>query len=206
VTILVGVPVFRIPDLVIRCLLSLVYTKSDVLVIDNAADLDVKMVLRDFPSVNVIKNQVNGYCNGAWNQILEYGLEKKYDIIGLGSSDAELLPGWCERLQERAENFHDEIWIPSLKGEEEVKYADSIAGYFSFLPRRAAKFVYPIPVSLRHWFGDQYMFEKLRRNGWKTAVLPSVKAIHQQSAVTCSTPEAYKVIEQDIIEWGRLGL
>lgn len=200
--LIVGVPVFRIPDLVRRCLTSLADSPADILVVDNAADLDVKAVLGEFSGkIQVITNATNTFCNGAWNKIMEYGLLQGYDLIGLGSSDAELLPGWHEALQQRMNCFSDEVWIPSLREGADVEYADSVAGYFSFLPRAAVKLVYPIPAGLKHWFGDQYMFEKLRRSGWKTAVLQSVKARHQQSAVTAATSEAYAVIEQDKLAW-----
>ena len=135
---------------------------------------------------------------------MEYGLVHDYDLIGLGSSDAELLPGWYAALEYRLKNFSNEIWIPSLTDAVEVEYAESVAGYFSFLPRAAVHTVYPIPATLRHWFGDQYMFEKLRSMGWKTAILPSVKAKHQQSAITYRTPEAYTVIAQDAAAWKEL--
>jgi GT2 family glycosyltransferase len=202
--VLVGVPVFRVPDLVRRCLASLVGNAADIVVVDNSADADVKEVLREFP-VRTIVNETNGYCNGGWNQIMQYGLEHDYDLIGLGSSDATLSQGWCEALQIRMEQFTKEVLIPSLKETHtDAECADSVAGYFSFLPRSAVEVVYPIPRSLQHWFGDQYMFEKLRSIGWKTVVLGSVKATHEQSAITFRTPEAYQVIEKDIAAWKAL--
>jgi GT2 family glycosyltransferase len=202
--VLVGVPVFRVSELVYRCLASLVGTPADVLVIDNAADADVKHVLRQFP-IRTIVNATNEYCNGAWNQVMQHGLAQDYDLIGLGSSDAILSPGWCEALHKRMASFPNEVWIPTLKETPvDAEYADSVAGYFSFLPRAAVEIVYPIPYTLRHWFGDQYMFEKLRRNGWKTAILGSVRAVHEQSAITARTPEAYTVIEQDKVAWKEL--
>jgi hypothetical protein len=115
-------------------------------------------------------------------------------------------------LKDRANNFANEVWIPKIgptvsvldfKNAEHIE--GGIAGYFSFLPRKAAEIVYPIPSGLKHWFGDQYMFEKLRANGWKITVLDSLRAQHEQSSVTASNPEAYKVIEQDKAYWRELG-
>jgi hypothetical protein len=121
-------------------------------------------------------------------------------------------PGWYDVLKDRANNFANEVWIPKIgptvsvldfKNAEHIE--GGIAGYFSFLPRKAAEIVYPIPSGLKHWFGDQYMFEKLRANGWKITVLDSLRAQHEQSSVTASNPEAYKVIEQDKAYWRELG-
>lgn len=212
--ILVGVPFFRISGLARRCLESLVSTPATVLVIDNAADKDVKdLVANEFGGrVQTIVNQENRYCNGGWNQILEYGIQNGYDVIGLGSSDATLHPGWYDALCELSDKYKDEIWVPSIGGPvvgpdlRSIEYVHGgLAGFFTFLPRPAAEAVYPIPHTLRHWFGDQYMYETLRSKGWKVTLLNQVRAYHAQSAITVATPEAYAVIEQDKREWLLLG-
>jgi len=204
--ILVGIPVFRVPELVEKSILSLVGPTADVLVVDNASDWEVRQVIkRHKEKVKVIVSEHNTYCNGGWNLILQYGIDNGYDLIGLGSSDATLKPGWQQALRNRAEMVKDEVWVASLKDSNmEAEIVTSTAGFFNFLPLAAAKLVYPIPVTLRHWFGDQYMFEKLRDNGWKTVVLNTLQATHQQSAITCRTPEAYTVIEQDKLAWKEL--
>lgn len=204
--ILVGVPVFRVAELVERCIISLTETPADVLVVDNAADWEVKQVLKRHENkLKIITTDTNTFCNGGWNLIMEYGLSHGYDLIGLGSSDATLKAGWQEALRSRADKAKDEVWVASLvPSNQEVQVVESIAGFFNFLPRAAVELVYPIPPTIRHWFGDQYMFEKLRSKGWKTVVLNTLKATHQQSAITCRTPEAYGVIEQDKLAWKEL--
>lgn len=216
--ILVGVPVFRVPELVERCIMSLKGTPADILVVDNAADAEVKLVLRRHddsrqfkrsqnknPSIKVITTEVNTYCNGAWNVILDYGINNGYDIVALGSSDVVLKTGWYQALVNRAEKFNDEVWVPSVESApincEVQEY--NLGGFFNFLPRKAAELVYPIPRELRHWFGDTYMFNKLREKGWKICVLGSIVAHHEQSAITVRVPEAYEVIEQDKEAWSK---
>lgn len=208
--VLVGVPVFRVPDLVRDCLKSLTDTGADVLVIDNAADQDVKQLIAGFSDkITVIVNEYNMFCNGGWNQILRYGLDNEYDVIGLGSSDAVLHNGWYESIVKRFSHYEKEVVLPSI-GEpvdkpdytKADKVREGVPGFFSFLTKEAARIVYPIPSNLRHWFGDQYMFEKLRSQGWETVILQEVKAYHQQSAITFVTPEAYDIIKQDKMEWG----
>lgn len=206
--LLVGIPVFRIPDLVRRCLWSLIDTPATVLVIDNAADASVKSLLqREFTGrVEVITSPVNEYCNGGWNRVLAYGLDNNFDAIALGSSDATLRSGWYEAAVRRVAGGEKKVFVPSVSDAAvDEESTGGLAGFFIFLPRAAADLVYPIPPRLRHWFGDQYMFEKLRANGWKTVVAHDVKATHQQSAVTAATPEAYAVIEDDKRVWEEMG-
>lgn len=205
--VLCGIPCFRIAEQVGRCLGSLVSTPTDILSIDNAADEDVKQVLKHFKGrIKIIHSDVNLYCNGAWNRILEYGLDQNYDVIALGSSDVTLGNGWYDVLQARASAFLDEIWLPRIgEPSEGVEYVhEGVAGFFSFLPRKAVDIVYPIPHGLRMWFGDQYCFELLRKHGYKVTILNALKAQHEWSSVTAATPEAYAVIEQDKLEWQRL--
>ena len=208
---LVGVPIFAVPDLVRSCLSSLVRTPADVLVIDNCSPPDVRAVV-DRYKVTTIVNTVNGYCNGGWNQIMKYGLENNYDVIGLGSSDVEMHPGWYDLVTNRMSQFPNEIILPSV-GEpvQDADYTKGIevekgtAGFFTFFRREAIEQVYPIPSQIRHWFGDEYMFTKLRKLGWKTVIMPDLLAYHQWSAITAQNPEAYKVIEEDKKAWQALG-
>jgi len=207
--ILCGIPCFRLADQVLRCLLSLNCSAVDVLAIDNAADADVKQVLGTFERsgrVGIIHSPTNEYCNGGWNRILEQGINKGYDLIGIGSSDVILGSGWHEVLVSRADAVTDEVWLPRIgEPSEGVEHVHgSVAGFFTFLPRKAAELVYPIPRGLKMWFGDEWMFSKVRAAGYKVTILNALKAQHEWSSVTASTPEAYEVIEQDKIEWQRL--
>lgn len=204
--VLVGVPVFRIPSIVTRCVDSVLGTPAKVLVIDNNSDVEVKDALKTYGSrVDIITNTENKYCNGAWNQILEYGLVHKFDLIGLGT-DANLRSGWYSVVTERALHFTDEILVPRLDTPSVgVEYVTGgMPGYFSFIPRKAAEEVYPIPNAIKHWYGDQYIFDKVRDNHWKVAILGNFVAHHEFSRVTVATPEAYSVIEQDKVEWEKL--
>ncbi len=204
---LVGVPLFRVPDLVRSCLSSLVGTPATVLAIDNASDSDVKEVLQEFP-VTVVSNSSNKFCNGAWNQILEHGISFGYAVIGLGSSDAALHPGWYEAITSRFEEHPKEILVPSVREpvlnpdyHKATHPVEGVAGYFMFMTREAAQLVYPIPHTLKMWYGDEYIFSTLIKHGWKVAVLEEVGAYHQQGSITYRTPEAYEAIEQDKRAW-----
>jgi len=209
--VLVGVPVFRVPGLVQSCLSSLISTPADVLVIDNAADDDVKTLLRGFGKrVKIITNTENGYCNGGWNQILEYGISHGYDVIGLGSSDVTMHPGWYDAVVKRVQEHPREVFIPSI-GEpvpnpdtNNVFVHPNTGWFFSFLPLEAAKLVYPIPRGLKHWYGDNHMYEVLKHHGIGHVLLNEVRCYHQQGGITVKVAEANSVIAQDGIEWERL--
>jgi hypothetical protein len=200
--ILVGVPLFRVADLARRFLNSVAGTPVDIVIVDNNADADVKQVIKGFSKrATVLTSPENTFCNGGWNRIMQHALAGDYDIVGLGSSDVTMVGNWYSVLVDRWAMNLKEVWIPSLTPIPSDVYATSIAGFTSFLPRAAVEHVYPIPAGLRHWFGDQYMFEKLRRAGWSTVVPAALRAEHEWSAVTARTPEAYGVIEQDKIAW-----
>lgn len=201
--VLVGIPAFRIPCIVRSSISSLVNTPADVVVVDNAADEDVKQVLRSFqPRIHVISNSENGYCNGAWNQIMEYGLSKDYDLIALGTGTT-LRYGWYEGVCKRL-NSLNEVWLPSIGPNQADKVAVNVAGFFTFMPRAAIELVYPIPRTLKHWFGDTYMFNKLQANGWTVKIMGDVHAEHDWGKVMISNPDTYPVIEQDKEAWRKL--
>jgi GT2 family glycosyltransferase len=208
---LVGISAFRLPDIVRTSLDTIVTSPADVVVVDNAADKDVKEVIGSYGSrITTIVNDRNMYCNGAWNQIMEFGLQRDYDIIALGTGTM-LHAGWYEQIQARAKEFPKEIWLPNegkppcVPGYKEAIYTDAdVAGYFSFMPREAVQLVYPIPRTLKHWFGDKYMFDKLIANGWRIAVLRDVRANHQWGVVRVSNQDAYPTIEEDKLAWEAL--
>lgn len=204
--VLVGVPIYRVAPLAERCLDSLVDTPADILVIDNASDQSCQQVIQSFEDeIFLVRNSENRYCNPAWNQILEFGLAHDYDVIALGSSDVELDHGWYEALMARVTHKR-EVWLPAFTEPvaEEATEAENIAGAFTFLPREAAKLVYPIPEELKLWFGDEWMFTILRGLGWKTMVLNTMPAKHQQSAILSTNPKSYQIIEEDKLAWAEL--
>jgi len=192
-----------------RCLESLINTPADILAVDNAADVDVKEMLRTFGDrIKIEVSPTNEFCNGGWNRVMKYGLEHNYDVIGLGSSDAMLHPGWYHAVCGRFREYADEILVPSVREPfanpdyHKVTYiTGGLAGYYMFMTAAAVAKVYPIPAQFKHWYGDQHIFDTLRYHGWKVAVLDEVGAYHEQGSVTFRTPEAYEAIRQDTAAW-----
>lgn len=213
--ILIGIPLFRIAELAAHAIRAALDYQVDVLLIDNNADPDMKAVIdvfKEHPNISVIRNKENTFCNGAWNQILQFGIEHHYDLIGLSSSDVILPMGWAQALVYRAAKHKDEVYLPAIapvlniiSNVDSVEYVTgSVAGACTFLPPDAAKSIYPIPESLKMWFGDEWIYTILKQLGWKITILNNIQATHEQSAVTLATPEAYIRIEADKVAWPTL--
>ena len=205
--ILIGLTVYRIPQIVINALDSVVESPVDIVVVDNDAEKAVKSVLQNYGTrIHVIRNETNLYCNGGWNQILGYGLQRDYDLIGFGS--AHFHPGWYETICKRFAEYPNEVWLPEI-GEpapsqnyhRATHVAATSAGFFTFMPRAAVEKFYPIPSTLRQWFGDTYMYNRLESQGWRVMVLNDMRAYHQWSRVKDSNPIMPQVVEEDKREW-----
>lgn len=210
--LLIGLPVFRNAPMVDRCLAAIVSTPATVLVVDNAADVETKKVLNKYRDhLVIVEPGQNMNCNWAWNQALEY--VGGFDTIALGSSDVVLPPKWYEVVGERLAFHRKEILLPDVgphretlpePSSESVTVAENIAGAFSFFPREAVELAGSIPAELKFWFGDEYLFTKLREQGWKTVVLDDLKAYHDQSSSLRYEPELYRIIEEDKLAWAKI--
>lgn len=201
--VLVGMPAYKLADVVETTIMSMLNTPADVLVVDNSNDESVKQVIRRYP-VSIISNDGNRGCNGAWNQILYYGIRNGYDIIGL-NTDAALLPGWYDKLIEYMSSHPKEVVLANTGRADTPTHLFEVSGApLSFYPREAAQIAYPIPPTLIHWFGDTYMFVKLRELGWRIMVLGPLRAQHDWSRITSASPEVSPIIPQDKAEWRKL--
>src|SRR5271157_809208 len=185
--ILMATTVYRIPQIARDAIDSILnaHAPVDVLVIDNDANSDIKVLLREYEKmVHIISNDTNLYCNGAWNQILEYGLKNNYDLIGFGS--ALLHPNWYPTICSRFAAYPNEVWIPEIGAPvpcPDFHKAHHVGGgnpgYFTFMPRAAVEKFYPIPSPLKQWYGDTYMYNILESWGWRVMVLDEMRAYHQ---------------------------
>jgi len=208
--LLYGIPAYRLQGHVGNCLFSTTSTPADVLVIDNNADRSVKEEIARYPRAIVIRNAHNNYCNGAWNQILEYGIRNQYDVIALGT-DAMPHTGWYDTVNKRFSEFKKEVVSPIearqvLTPDHTVVHHEWPCGQIFFLTLEAAKKVYPIPECLRHWFGDNYIFDKLAYLGWRMISLRDLTMdVQSQGAVTVSASQHGEpigpVIEADKKAW-----
>lgn len=196
--ILASFPLYSHPDIAGKALESLV--EVDTYIVCNTPSL--KWLLAG----EYVVNKTNNYCNGAWNQAMAYFLKhKKYDWLVLSSQDVIMKKGWSKLLQPKDK----EVYVPGYAGEyhklndanpAQMELVGGVAGACTFLPREAVELVYPIPKELRLWFGDQWMFTRLRKHGWRV-MQGTMAAYHYGSLSIFENPSAYQVIEADKIAW-----
>lgn len=178
-----------------------VVNESDVLLIDNGADLDVKEVLNEFykrPNVFLIKNEVNLYVNKSWNQSMHFFLQWEYEQLVILNSDLILAPGWSDYIIDG---------ISAVPCDSETKedkiVTEGTAGIAIHLNREMVKLVYPIPNEIKCWFGDFFIYNILRNLGYKTVVKAGYicNHFHNGSQTIAILPNKSEIIEADKVAW-----
>lgn len=199
--ILVGIPVLFNGDTCLRVFESVI-GEADLLIVDNGANKDVKDAIYltriKYPSVKAIRNDKNEYVNSGWNQILKYFLDSDYEQLIILNSDLILLQGWSKYIIDGISAIPHE---DKRDCDEEV--FEGTPGVMIHLNREMAELVYPIPESIKIWFGDLWIYSKIRKAGYKTIVKAGLKALHfHGGSQTCNKlPEFQEIIEQDKIAW-----
>lgn len=177
-----------------------------VLVIDNNADQEVKEVISKY---NRIVNPENIYVNPAWNKGMEFFLKGGWDLLAIASSDVVMPDKWrdvVETCYEPGEVYvptivpHLQILEPAVAEKKEVE--GNVPGFFFILSRAAVELIYLIPEEIKVWFGDEYIFTKLKKAGYKIMQLTGVECHHFQSSSW--DEETPKIIEEDKRAWKKL--
>lgn len=222
--ILVCIPVLYNGVVLEECLSHLVNRPNvDILVLDNGADADVKLVLHDFQMLHGIKvwhNSTNEFVNRPWNDFINHFLDStEYDHLCIMNSDLYLQEDWADILQKRWTVDPDEVLSPHIIddktmmekpiGREPAK-ADVLEtgppGVFITLNRMQAKLVYPLPFDIvKIWFGDTYIYDLLRADGYHVLAPINFLAFHHWSTTLERLPLRDKLLEQDKQAWETLG-
>lgn len=206
--ILVGIPVLYHAEQFKRALRSVI--KVDVLVVDNGSDKDVKNVINQFP-VHVIRHEVNTFVNSAWNDILNYFINSdKHTHLIIMNSDLQMQTQWKTVLENRLAVNPNDVCLPVLSDinvkvevdvKEPVYVTEGIAGIFILLNKEQARLVYPIPSEIKVWFGDNWIFERLKKHGYKICIPPNLIAQHEWSSTVSRVGGISEIIEQDKLNW-----
>lgn len=202
--ILVGIPVLYNGSVCLKAFKSVI-DEADLLIIDNGSDADVKEVINKMLSeyqfttrVNVIPYSKNIYVNPAWSVILEYFLESEYEQLVIINSDLIVQPGWSKYLE-------DNVWCIVNGGTYSVdtEVFEGIAGVFINFNKEMARLVYPLPESLKIWYGDTFIEKKFKKAGYKMIVKAGLLADHVHGGIVTvgQLPEFQEIIKQDMIEW-----
>lgn len=203
-------PIYNAPDLARRSIESL--EDVDKYLVCNSRE---EGILELYNRYGGCKPRHNNYCNPSWNRAMKYFLEGKWQWLVLGCSDVILHEGWGKLLEllEPTKEVYVPSWINSL---EEMMMIDhdlmphktelkgGVAGAIMFLPREAVEIVYPIPKGLKLWFGDEYIFTKLRNRGYKVMQLDHLFAYHFVSVAISANPDSERIIEGDKGVWAKL--
>lgn len=202
--ILVGMLTYKNGSLTKRAIES-IGDKVDRLFVDNGAEDSVKRVL---PEIETIHNPVNIGVNPGWNQIVRHFLAGDWKWLVLASSDVTMANNWADVLRSHY-STPKSIFVPALVNDiaclntpkldilEEA--TGGVAGFFYCLPREAVEMTFPIPEEIKIWFGDEWVFTRLRMRGWKLLILNAMAAHHVWSSNI--THRCRGIIEEDKVAW-----
>lgn len=217
---LIGIPCLYGAGHTIEAIRSVIHANdTDLILIDNGAERDVSEVLVKFAAQNknvgIIRNQENIYVNPAWNQIIKYFLGSNSDYLMIMNSDLVLHKNWKNVLDNHFENYSEIIPVPVISNNRNIldschmegnktEVFEGTPGVLIILNKVQANLIYPIPNSIKVWFGDNWIYEGLRKLGYKTVVLNSLLTYHSGSQNVSKVEGIGNIIEQDKIEWEKL--
>jgi len=202
--ILVGIPVIYCYECVDNCVKHLRGQSADVLIVDNNAEPTIKDLIKPYQK---IVNQSNVYVNPAWNQLMQAFLNSEYDLLVILNSDLYIKHDLIHKLKQLKID-EDKIMVclnlvHDFNGEPRTATVipSGAAGVFLALTKTMAKAVYPIPDPLKLWFGDNWIYQKLQKLGYKLTVYSDLQAKHGWSRSVSVLPEAHRIIEEDKVAW-----
>jgi hypothetical protein len=217
---LVGIPMLYGAGHCKDAIESVVYKDNvDLLLIDNGADQPVKDIIQRYShleKVNVISNLVNIYVNPAWNQIISHFLNDNYDYLLIMNSDLVLHPDWNKVLDFYLDQMPGIIPVPVIGNDSRLankkidlslsytEVFEGTPGVLIIINKEHARAIYPIPETIKVWFGDNWIYEGLRKLGYRTLVLNNLLSYHSGSQTVSKVKDISEIIEQDKIEWTKL--
>jgi glycosyltransferase involved in cell wall biosynthesis len=189
-----------------------------ILIDDNSNEFDGKKYLKElynrtssqFITVKTILNTKQNYTNYNWN----LGVNKSTgDFIAIINSDIELLTEeWDDYLIECLELGYelvnpyqtDDVYNCNYMKppQDDFLYRYNIRGACFMMSRRFVDRVFPIPKKLIHWFGDNYISQKLK--DWLYDIRVVIKHYISQSARTMKMQDFWGMVYKDSQEYKKL--
>lgn len=219
---LVGIPVLTGPVHTREAIESVLDSSdADVLVIDNGSASDMIWMLTELSKkyhtrLIIYRNPVNIYVNPAWNQIIKYFLNWEYDHLVIMNSDLVLNRNWYKALTDHLHKHDLDIPVPIITTNkndlvfrsqphyELTEVFEGIPGVFISLTRAQAALVFPIPSEIKVWFGDNWIYDGLRKRGYKTVINSHLVTYHSGSQTVSRVPGIAEIIEEDKKAWENL--
>lgn len=214
--ILLSIPCLFGPDHTEKAIRSVEVEGVELLLVDNGAEESVGDVLnKKWFNTTVIRNAENMYVNYAWQQAVDYFLARsEYSHLIIMNSDLIMQRQWVNVLRNRWQINPDEICLPvildSFPSEVSTDVLDAeivtegTAGVFIAMSRKQAELINPIPhEKIRVWFGDNWIFQTLRANGYETVIPSNLFACHYHngSQNVQRVKGVSEIIEADKLAW-----
>lgn len=225
---LVGIPCLYGAEHTREAIESVVHKDNvHVLLIDNGAEQSVKDVINSYSkrsNVFIIHNKENIYVNPAWNQIIDFFLKVNndpmlnvfgviFDYLLIMNSDLICHPKLFDVLDSSLNE--KEIPIPVISTDKNILNSklptqekkivyEGIPGVLIILNRLQADMIFPIPDTLKVWFGDNWIYDNLRLIGFKTVILSDLITYHSGSQNVSKVKGIGAIIENDKLEWAKL--
>ena len=206
-SILVGIPVIYCEDCVYQCIKSVESQADEVFIIDNNSTVGIKEIIS---GKNVLTNSTNVFVNPAWNQIMEKFLTSAHDYLIILNSDLVLKPGILNKIRETDIDYEKTIMLPNPVNEFSVNPPDTVneipggfPGIMIVLSKEMCRAVYPIPTGLKLWFGDDWIFGKLKKLNYTLNIYSEMEVIHINggSRSVFNLPNYTDIIEEDKVIW-----
>lgn len=217
--ILVGIPCLYGAEHTEQAIKSVLQNESvHLILIDNGADAKVKEVIKKYDKrtdVFVLKNVENIYVNPAWNQIMQFFIKwQEYTHLCIMNSDLIIDNGLKDVLEKFYESNAKDIPVPVISNDLNIfnqtkteglqEVHEGTPGVFIALNREQVQNIYPIPEQLKVWFGDNWIYDGLRKQGVKTLIVNNLLTYHSGSQNVSRVKGISEIIEQDKIEWAKI--
>lgn len=192
--------------------------------LDNgSARRDVFDYMRSIPNAKVIRNDINRWVYGGWNQLLSMALEDKPDIVCLMSNDVQVGRNWLDGVVREMAADRKRYFLPNGNFHDHVMFGREVdaaiaaigdgpktvpgrAGWLMSFPAEAVPIFMPIPITLRLWYGDDWIHWKLKAAGYRCETVLDSCAIHfgSKTLEVMNQEEKVRIIAQDKAEYERL--
>jgi GT2 family glycosyltransferase len=200
--------------------------KVNLYLLDNGSKAKgVHEYMKSIAGAVVIRNETNRWVYGGWNQLLARALGDKPEYVCLMSNDVQVAPGWLPpMIREMDRSLGRRYLLPNgnfpagnFEGEVRKYVAGSVplltskvvpgrSGWLLFFRAEDIPLFYPIPETLKLWYGDDWIHWSLKRNGFSCLSVMDSCALHYGSKTlqVMDQSEKVRIIAQDKVEYRRL--
>lgn len=179
--------------------------------------------MKSIPKAKVVRNDINRWVYGGWNQLFEMAMADKPDLVVLMSNDVQVGRNWLDGIVRELAVDRKRYFLPNGNFHDHVMFGREVeaalaaigdgpkttpgrAGWLMAIPAEAVPLFMPIPITLRLWYGDDWIHWKLKGAGYKCETVLDSCAIHfgSKTLEIMNQEEKVRIIAQDKAEYERL--